>query len=47
LVLSGILMERLFFLLLLFFIHLGGFVACANVHLPTRRFEIKKRSYGC
>lgn len=45
--LSGILMERLFFLFLLLFIHLGVFVACDNVQLPTLGLEIKKGSYGC
>jgi hypothetical protein len=33
--LSGILMERLFFLFLLLFIHIGVFVACGNVQPPT------------
>ena len=33
--LSGILMERLFFLFLLLFIHLGVFVACDKVQLPN------------
>ena len=41
--LSGILMERLFFLFLLLFIHLGVFVACDNVQLPTLGFGNQER----